>query len=136
MNIKFNPTEELLKQRLLLQNKIINFPCYEGEEYQHKLETLERIIKNMDNIINLDDKRLHKTDSVICLSCLHDWQAVYPENTDINNLECPNCKKYNSIEFNLISARKIIKFLFEQSNIKLDNYVKFTYKLKQELKKL
>jgi len=113
MNIKFNPIEELLKQRLLLQNKIINFPCYEGEEYQHKLETLERIIKNMDNIINLDNKRLHKTDSVICLSCLHDWQAVYPENTNINNLECPNCKEQNSIEFNLITARKIIKSLFK-----------------------
>ncbi len=121
----------LLNQRDKLQDKIINFPCYEGKEYQSKLETLERIIKNMDNnIINLDDKRLHKTDSVICLSCLHDWQAVYPENTDINNLECPNCKEQNSIEFNLITARKLIKFLFEQGNIKLDSYVKFTYKLK------
>ncbi len=73
------------------------------------METIEQIIKNMDNnLFNLDDKRLHKTDSVICLYCLKDWQAVYPENVSINNLECPNCKKHNSIEFNLITARKII----------------------------
>ena len=121
----------LLDQRNKLQDKIINFPCYEGEEYQSKLETLERIIKNMDNnIINLDDKRPHKTDSVICLSCLHDWQAVYLENTDINNLECPNCKNQNSIEFNLITARKIIKFLFKQNHIEADSYINFTNKLK------
>ena len=84
----------------------------------------------MTNLFNLDDKMPHKTNSVICLSCLHDWQAVYPENTDINNLECPNCKEQNSIEFNLITARKIIKFLSEQGNIKADSYVNLTYELK------
>ena len=87
-----------------------------------------------NNIINLDDKRPHKTDSVICLSCLHDWQAVYPGNTDINNLECPNCKDQNSIKFNLITARKIIKFLFKQSHIKADSYINFTNKLKSTIK--
>jgi len=115
----------LLNQREKLQNKIIDFPYYDGKSYDNKLQTLERIIKNMDNnIFYLDDKRLHKTDSVICLSCFYDWQAVYPETTNINNLECSKCHKYNSIKFDLITARKIINFLFTESHIKFDNFIK------------
>ena len=135
MSIKFNPIEEFLKQRISLQKELVRCLNYgRGEDYS----SIERILLNMDKelgkIINLDDYKPHKTDSVICLSCLTDWQAIYPENVDINNLECPNCKKYNSIEFNLITSRELIKFLFKESQLKLDEYVKFTYKLRQILK--
>jgi len=34
-------------------------------------------------ITNINDFRPHKTDSVICLNCYHDWQAVYPEDVFI-----------------------------------------------------
>jgi hypothetical protein len=94
-----------------------------------------KIIKDGDEFCAYDaDRRPHKTNSVICLSCLYDWQAVYPENADINNLECPLCNKYNSIKFDLITSRKLIKFLFKKSDLKLDEYVKFTYELRQTLK--
>lgn len=109
---EFNPIKEFLKQRLSLQKSLVSCISY-GKEQNYS--SIERILLNMDKelgkIINLEDHRPHKTNSVICLSCLKDWQAVYPENVNINNLECPNCKEHNSIEFNLITARKIINFL-------------------------
>lgn len=65
-------------------------------------------------ITNINDFRPHKTDSVICLNCYHDWQAVYPEDVSIKNLECPICKNQNAKEFNLITARDIIKSLVKK----------------------
>ena len=65
-------------------------------------------------ITNIDDFRPYKTDSVICLNCYHDWQAVYPESVSITDLECSNCKNQNAIEYNLITARSIIKSLVKK----------------------
>ena len=31
----------------------------------------------------------HETAEVICLKCLHRWIDVYPEDTQLKNLQCP-----------------------------------------------
>tara|TARA_R110001632_G_scaffold53894_1_gene132424 strand:- start:91 stop:300 length:210 start_codon:yes stop_codon:yes gene_type:complete len=62
-------------------------------------------------IIDLDSLRPHETKYIICLCCFKDWQAVFPINTNINKLECPDCQKQNSIEFTLVTAKNIIKTL-------------------------
>ena len=42
-----------------------------------------------DKITRIDDHRPHCAGNIICVHCLHEWTAVWPEKT--NNLECPNC---------------------------------------------
>ena len=62
-------------------------------------------------IRHLDDTKPHITKSVICLTCLRDWQAVFPEKTNIKDLECPDCGRQEAVIFDLVNARKIIRIL-------------------------
>ena len=40
------------------------------------------------------DKNLpHEISEVICLKCLKRWLAVYPEETLLKDLQCPQCEK-------------------------------------------
>lgn len=43
-------------------------------------------------IINIEEHIPHKVSEVICLNCLKRWVSVRPEETRLNQLECPNCK--------------------------------------------
>lgn len=91
------------KQFINLQESIAGFG-------KTKEKALINLCNNMNKkIIDLDSKRPHKTDSVICLACLADWQAVYPDNIKIKKLHCPDCGRAEAVEFNVINSRKIIK---------------------------
>jgi hypothetical protein len=43
----------------------------------------------MSNVANLDDYRPHETAYVVCMTCAHDWIAVFP--TGSQPLECGKC---------------------------------------------
>ena len=40
-----------------------------------------------------DEHTPHVVQEVVCLSCLHRWIAVRPQETLLKSLECPNCGK-------------------------------------------
>jgi ribosomal protein S27E len=42
-----------------------------------------------NKVVNLSDHRPHSTAYVACMSCAHDWVAVFPESA--LPLECPSC---------------------------------------------
>ena len=50
-----------------------------------------------DKITPIEINTPHRTAEVICLRCLHRYQAVWPEGTPMKNLECPNCERVGFI---------------------------------------
>jgi len=49
-----------------------------------------------EKITQLDDHRPHNAGQIICVHCLHEWTAVWPEVT--SNLECPNCSEMTTTD--------------------------------------
>lgn len=43
------------------------------------------------SVVNLADRLPHEAEYVACISCGHDWVAVYPRGAV--GLECPKCHK-------------------------------------------
>ena len=41
--------------------------------------------------IDFDELTPHTVQEVVCLKCLHRWIAVYPQQTQLKDLQCPNC---------------------------------------------
>ncbi len=35
----------------------------------------------------------HEVAEMMCWECGHRWIAVYPEQTPLNHLQCPNCRE-------------------------------------------
>ncbi len=50
------------------------------------------------NIIDIEEGLPHKVSEVICVKCGHRWIAVRPIETQLKELECPNCGKGYVIE--------------------------------------
>ena len=44
-------------------------------------------------LLDFDDLTPHTVQEVVCLKCLHRWYAVYPQQTLLKDLQCPNCEK-------------------------------------------
>jgi Zn finger protein HypA/HybF involved in hydrogenase expression len=40
-----------------------------------------------------EEQTPHIVSEVVCLSCLHRWISVRPQQTLLKQLECPNCHK-------------------------------------------
>ena len=45
----------------------------------------------------IEERMPHRTAEVICLRCLHRYQAVWSEATPMKDLECPNCERIGFI---------------------------------------
>ena len=52
----------------------------------------------MSNIINIEANLPHTISEVICLKCLHRWISARPIETQLKNIECPNCGRGFVIE--------------------------------------
>ncbi len=48
-------------------------------------------------IIPIEINTPHRTAEVICLRCMHRYQAVWPTATPMKDLECPNCERIGFI---------------------------------------
>lgn len=46
----------------------------------------------MNNVIELDSQRPHRTTAITCGFCEWRWVAVYPESTNV--LQCPLCHQW------------------------------------------
>ncbi len=75
----------------------------------------------MSNIIDINKNKPHRTESVICMDCKYDWQAVFPEKTNVEDLQCPKCNRQNTKVFDLVRAREIIQSQLPQSPFSSDN---------------
>jgi len=42
-----------------------------------------------NNVVDIEKNIPHKISEVICLKCLHRWNAIRPEKTLLKALECP-----------------------------------------------
>ncbi len=45
----------------------------------------------------IEEHMPHRTAEVICLRCMHRYQAVWPTATPMKDLECPNCERIGFI---------------------------------------
>lgn len=44
-------------------------------------------------VVDIEANLPHKVSEVMCVNCLHRWLSVYPEETLLKDLECPECSE-------------------------------------------